>query len=302
MVRKDFVKIYLAAKQRGLILTVFTNATLVTPEIARALADFPPFSIEVTLYGMTESTYEEVTGVKGSYRRCIHGIELLCAHHLPVTLKTVVVKQNQHERHAMEEFARSLGLPFRYDSIINPRLTGELSPISTRVTPDEVVRLDREDPRRLAAWRAVWEEIERAPGNVGNDHLFTCGAGLSSFHITPQGRLQVCELFPYPSADLRKCSFKEGFSVFRVLRDRRYSSDSPCQGCQVNALCTKCPGFAYLETGDPEAPVEWLCEIGHLRAEMVGASVEKPVMRARPPSTGAQAFIPLTTLLQRRQG
>jgi radical SAM protein with 4Fe4S-binding SPASM domain len=301
MVRKDFLEIYLAAKRRGLILTVFTNATLVTPEIADALADYPPFSIEVTLYGMTEATYEEVTGVKGSYQRCRRGIERLHAKGLPLRLKTVVLKQNQHERLDMETFAHSLGLEFRYDSTINPRLNGGLSPTATRITPEEVVQIDQNDPRRLAEWRKVWDDIERAPAADGDDHLFNCGAGLSSFHITPQGRLQVCELFPYPNVDLRTSSFLEGFAVFRALRDRRYTTDSPCQGCKVNALCTKCAGFAYLETGDPEAPVDWLCDIGHLRAEMLGAHIEKPAARATPRPADAEAFIPLATLTSRRR-
>jgi radical SAM protein with 4Fe4S-binding SPASM domain len=294
MVRKDFLEIYLAAKRRGLIVTVFTNATLVTQKIAETLAEYPPFSIEVTLYGMTEATYEEVTGVKGSYRRCLQGIELLRLKGLPVGLKTVVLKQNQHERQEMEAYARSLGMAFRFDTLIQPRTTGGLSPLATRVTPQEVVEVDRSDPKRVAALRELWEEVISQPRST-DDHLFTCGAGLSSFHISPQGRLQVCELFPYPSFDLRSGSFHEGFSTFRALRDRRYTTESPCQGCKVNALCTKCAGFAYLETGDPEAPVDWLCEIGHERARMLGANIEKPAAR-QPARQPAQAFIPLTAL------
>lgn len=294
MVRKDFLEIYLAAKRRGLIVTVFTNATLVTQKIAETLAEYPPFSIEVTLYGMTEATYEEVTGVKGSYRRCLQGLELLRSMGLPVGLKTVVLKQNQHERQEMEAFARSLGVSFRFDTLIQPRVTGGLSPLATRVSPQEVVEVDRSDPKRVAALRELWEETLNLPQSA-DDHLFTCGAGLSSFHITPQGRLQVCELFPYPSFDLRKGSFQEGFSTFRALRDRRYTTDSPCQGCKVNTLCTKCAGFAYLETGDPEAPVDWLCEIGHERAKMLGADIEKPAA-SQPARQPAEAFIPLTAL------
>jgi radical SAM protein with 4Fe4S-binding SPASM domain len=298
MVRKDFLEIYLAAKRRGLIVTLFTNATLVTPEIADTLADYPPFSIEVTLYGMTEATYEEVTGVKGSYRRCLNGIELLRSRDLPVGLKTVVLKQNQHEREQMEAFARSLGMPFRFDTMIQPRTTGGLSPLATRVSPQDVVEVDRSDPQRVAELRKLWEESMSRPGRT-DGHLFTCGAGLSSFHITPQGRLQVCELFPYPNFDLRSGSFREGFSSFRALRDRRYTSESPCQGCKVNVLCTKCAGFAYLETGDPEAPVDWLCEVGHERAKMFGAEVEKPVVQPRSAPREPAAFIPLSALTGR---
>jgi radical SAM protein with 4Fe4S-binding SPASM domain len=298
MVRKDFLEIYLAAKRRGLIVTIFTNATLVTPEIADTLADYPPFSIEVTLYGMTETTYEEVTGVQGSYRRCLRGLELLRSRNLPVGLKTVVLKQNQHERRMLEMFAHSLGLTFRFDTIIQPRTTGGLSPLATRISPQEVVAVDRSDPKRVAGLQQLWDESISQPLGA-DDHLFTCGAGLSSFHISPQGRLQVCELFPYPNFDLRSGSFREGFSTFRALRDRRYTTDSPCQGCKVNALCTKCAGFAYLETGDPEAPVDWLCEIGHERAKMLGATIEKPVATPSVTPQKPAAFIPLAALRSR---
>jgi radical SAM protein with 4Fe4S-binding SPASM domain len=298
MVRKDFLEIYLAAKQRGLVVTLFTNATLVTPEIADTLADYPPFSIEVTLYGMTEATYEEVTGVKGSYRRCLNGIELLRSRNLPVGLKTVVLKQNQHERVHMETFARALGMPFRFDTMIQPRTTGGLSPLATRISPLEVVNVDRSDPKRVAELRKLWEASISQPRST-DDHLFTCGAGLSSFHISPQGRLQVCELFPYPGFDLRSGSFHEGFSAFRALRDRRYTTESPCQGCKVNALCMKCAGFAYLEMGDPEAPVDWLCQIGHERAKMFGAELERPVSQPTSVPQGPAAFIPLTALTGR---
>jgi len=55
-VREDFLDIYSHAKERGLIVTLFTNGTLITPEIADYLAEWRPFSIEVTLYGRTRET------------------------------------------------------------------------------------------------------------------------------------------------------------------------------------------------------------------------------------------------------
>jgi hypothetical protein len=64
-------------------------------------------------------------------------------------------------------------------------------------------------------------------------------------------------------------------------------------------LCTKCAGFAYLETGDPEAPVDWLCEIGHERAKMLGATIEKPVATPSVTPQKPAAFIPLAALRSR---
>jgi hypothetical protein len=32
------------------------------------------------------------------------------------------------------------------------------------------------------------------------------------------------------------------------------------------SLCSNCPSWAELECGDPEARVDWLCQVAHLRA------------------------------------
>src|SRR5438093_9908575 len=43
--RPDFLDIYSAARERGCLITVFTNGTLITPRSAELLAERPPFSI-----------------------------------------------------------------------------------------------------------------------------------------------------------------------------------------------------------------------------------------------------------------
>ncbi len=59
--RKDFIEIYTYAKQKGFLITLFTNGTLITEKIADYLLEWPPFAIEITLYGRTRETYEALT-------------------------------------------------------------------------------------------------------------------------------------------------------------------------------------------------------------------------------------------------
>jgi len=33
-----------------------------------------------------------------------------------------------------------------------------------------------------------------------------------------------------------------------------WSRETPCRSCELIALCEQCPGWAQLESGDPEAP------------------------------------------------
>ena len=71
--RQDFLEIYTYAKNKGFLITLFTNAVLIDQAMADYLAEWPPFSIEVTVYGRTKKTYESLTKIPGSYKRCLRG-------------------------------------------------------------------------------------------------------------------------------------------------------------------------------------------------------------------------------------
>jgi MoaA/NifB/PqqE/SkfB family radical SAM enzyme len=122
LLRPDFPEIYVYAKERGFLITLFTNGTLITPQLADELARRRPFSIEITLYGATPETYERVTGVPGSFSRCLQGISHLRDHGLPLKLKSMVLTLNRQEVWDMKRLAdEDLGLPFRFDAMLNPR-------------------------------------------------------------------------------------------------------------------------------------------------------------------------------------
>jgi MoaA/NifB/PqqE/SkfB family radical SAM enzyme len=121
--RKDFLEIYTYAKKKGFLITLFTNGTLINEKIADYLLEWPPFAIEITLYGRTKETYEALTQIPGSYERCLRGIKLLKERNLPLKLKTVATSINKHEVVAMRQFVEDeLELEFKFDGQINPRI------------------------------------------------------------------------------------------------------------------------------------------------------------------------------------
>ena len=69
LLRPDFEEIYLSLKRKGLLISVFTNANLITKEHIQLFHRYPPRDIEVTVYGVTEATYERVTRKAG--RACV---------------------------------------------------------------------------------------------------------------------------------------------------------------------------------------------------------------------------------------
>ena len=77
LLREDFFEIYLALKRLGLLVSVFTNACLVTREHLALFTKYPPRDLEVTVYGVTPETYERVTRRPGSFAAFRRGLDLL---------------------------------------------------------------------------------------------------------------------------------------------------------------------------------------------------------------------------------
>lgn len=265
LVRPDFRDIYSYAKRRGFLITLFSNGTLLTPSMVDFLAEEPPFVLDITLYGMTAETYDKVTGLPGSFDRCKKGIELALERHLPLKLKTMVMTLNAHEFQDMRRYAKSLGVPFRYDTQINPRIDGSQEPNRYRLTPEEIVSLELEDPELADKLSKELPRLYGIHSKRGNK-LYLCQAGKNSFHITSDGKLNVCMLSHLPGYDLHKGTFYDGFhNIFPKVRAKRRTRYSKCQVCPALNLCSLCPAWAILEHGDPEAEVEFLCQTTKLR-------------------------------------
>jgi radical SAM protein with 4Fe4S-binding SPASM domain len=274
--RADFLEIYAYAKSKGFLITLFTNGTMVTERIANFLAEYRPFAIEITLYGATRETYETLTQIPGSYDRCMRGIRMLLDRKLPLKLKTVPTTINRHEVYEMQRMAeQDFGVDFKFDPLVNPRTDCSQSPIAVRLNPEDAVALDFHEPRRRADYKKLIDRDLAGPANSFNsEDMYTCGGGLTSCAIDPYGQISICVLSHQESYDWRSGDFRTGWDDFLGrVRGKKRTRQSKCDSCRIHSLCGMCAANGELEKGDAESPVEFLCEVAHLRAMALGVSV-----------------------------
>jgi radical SAM protein with 4Fe4S-binding SPASM domain len=274
--RKDFLEIYTYAKQKGFLITLFTNGTLINERIADYLVEFPPFAIEITLYGRTKETYEALTQIPGSYERCLRGIKLLRERGLPLKLKTVATSINKHEVTAMRQFAEEeLGVEFKFDGLINPRIDCSQSPLAVRLAPEEVVALDMQAPKGEAEYRSLIErDLASPPALASHDNVYSCGGGVNSFAVNAFGEMGICVISQQETFDVRTSGLRHAWehSLYET-RTRKRSRTTKCVECRIQSLCSMCPANGEMENGDRESPVEFLCHVAHLRALAIGVEV-----------------------------
>ena len=272
LVRSDFPEVYLHAIKRGLLVTIFSNGTLVTDRVAELLAEHPPQAVEISVYGHTRETYEAVTQIPGSFDKCRAGIKRLLDRGVPLRLKTMALTVNQHEVTDMENFAKDLGLTFRFDGFLNPRVDcGANRNGQLQLTSEQVVALDIENPARMAEFKEFTDKYcQPFEAGVEGDFVYSCGAGETSFTVDPYGNLQMCQLSRRHSFSLKEGAFAEGWNeFFPKLRSRKWQHNDACRKCNLISLCGNCPGAAEMETGDIEGMIPQFCEITHLRAHAV---------------------------------
>ena len=265
--RPDFREIYLHAKRRGLVLTLYTNATRVDDDLAAFLADWPPRRIEITVYGHTAATFERVTGVPGSFAAFRAGLDRLLARGLPVHLKMMVMRSNQHEFEAVRRWAEAeLRLPFRWDGVINPRLDGHRGVLRERLEPEAVARLQAEGGLDRPHWEKLRALAADAPAE---GPLFRCGAGVRTFHVDPQGRLHPCMMWRSTPYDLLAAPSAPAWHRHLAgLRSAERPAGSACGTCAESLACGNCAAASALEAERPGQSVPYFCAIKTARERL----------------------------------
>jgi len=279
LLRKDFTDIYLDLKRKGLLPRVFTNAAVITQDHIDLFKKYPPYDVEVTMYGATAETYDKVTRTPGSFRAFKRGLDLLIENEIPVRLKAMALRSTIHEMQAIADFCRRYTKDYyRFDPQLHLRFDRDAAKNemikSERLTPEEVVELENKDDERSKALLDHCDKfIIPALKQRQNNRLLHCSAGNTTFYLRYDGTFQLCSSLNHPDCvyDLKNGSLKEAWEDF-VPRVRAMTSDrdefiNGCHRCEFINLCLWCPAHAYLETGELDAPVDYFCRLAHARAK-----------------------------------
>jgi radical SAM protein with 4Fe4S-binding SPASM domain len=282
LLRTDFAEIYLGLKRRGLLLSVFTNACLVTAEHVDLFRRYPPRDVEVTVYGATAETYERVSRRPGSFAAFEGGLELLLDGDVEVRFKAMALRSNVHELAAISAFCRERTKDyFRFDPLLHLRFDRDPARnaliLAERLSPEEIVAIERADPERFQALEDGCDRLILADaGEHVCDHLFHCGAGSGSFSVGYDGTFRLCSSLWHADTtyDLRRGTVREAWQqVVPRVQDLRSTSTEfieRCRVCPIINLCLWCPAHAALETGSMDEFVEYFCAVAHARAAALG--------------------------------
>ncbi len=286
LLRPDFAELYLYIKKLGIKILLFTNATLIDEELIQLFQKYPPGElIEVTVYGMSQRTYEAVSRAKGTYEKAFRGINLLLDNKVPFIVKSAILPQNKEDMPAFEAWATTI--PWmdkapRYSMFFDRRNRFDESQHNelidkVRMDPAEGVDILTRDAEAFKkGMRDFCAKFTAPPG----DKLFGCGAGKKSGTIDAYGKFQMCMLLRHPDTvyDLKSGSLLDALeNFFPHIRSTTATNNDylqNCAACFLKGVCEQCPGKAWSEHGTLDTPVSYVCEVTHKQARFLGLLAE----------------------------
>jgi radical SAM protein with 4Fe4S-binding SPASM domain len=285
LLREDFPEIYMALKRKGLLVSVFTTAQVLTDDHVQLFHRYPPRDIEITVYGVTRETYERVTRRPGSFETFRRGLDRLLESGVKVRLKAMALRSNFEELPQIARFCRERTKDyFRFDPLLHLRTDGDIARnleiCGERLSSEEIVALEHTDAERFDSLKRRCNQLimpELAHGGCG--HLFHCGAGKGSFYVSYDGFFRLCSSLCHTDCtyDLRKGSLTDAWrSLVSKVRDMRSAKKEfleTCRVCPIVNLCLWCPAHAHLETGELDGAVPYFCEVAHARAAALDEAV-----------------------------
>lgn len=255
MLRPDFPKIYTALTDMGFLTRLYTNATLITPEIMDLLRERPPQSMEITLYGASEETYEKVTGWGEGYTRATRAIDELRTFAPSILLKTTLIRDNAPDYQKMQDWAHQRALKMEYTSQPFLPVRGACCEAATcRMTVDELIEFHRKHNLEIG------QDGCSQPDPADRRGIF-CPAGETAYVIEWTGAMVACNADDDPNRPVGyplQEGFDSAWNKLRAFRDKPLPE--PCKTCEAYAQCSCCAVHHRIESGSFDKQGKYVCD------------------------------------------
>lgn len=250
MLRPDFCTIYREMVKMGVMVSVNTNGTLLTPQILSVLEEYQPEKVNITLYGMSEAVYKNLCGFPGGFQKTIENILLLKQSGIHVNLNTTFTRDNIDDMEEIVAFAKREHIPVRMSNFIFPPVRNHHASSAVNLTPEEAgiasakfdlltMEPDRIAKRREHIAKCLAEEKTEYPFDETECRAASCMAGRGAFWVSWDCNLYPCGMLPEFGTPIENSSFKEAWDKV-TDRHKELLLPKECPSCKYYKLCPSC--------------------------------------------------------------
>ncbi|MCD7774120.1 MAG: radical SAM protein [Clostridiales bacterium] len=282
LIRPDFPEIYERLQKLGFVISINSDGSLIDGEIFELLKKYPPCRINISLYGGSRETYENLCG-NGQFDIVAENIKKLKGVGITVKINSVFNKYNVSDADRIFDIARELDIAVRPASYMYPpvRAGGSTGCNGARLTPKEAAACNIKCKKlmysRESLENQVGEMMKIDSSECDDDNVegsgVRCRAGRSSFWVTFDGKMTPCGMMPEPFVSLKDVPFDKAWEKIRQMTSE-IRLPKECQSCKLKDICSVCAAMCYTETGSFGGKPEYICSmmeeiVNYSKAEFV---------------------------------
>lgn len=267
-----FKELYLRLHKMGFVLSINSNGYLIDDETIEWLKDAAPSRINITLYGASPETYQQICGHGDGYERVINAILKLKKIGIPVVINASMIPENASDMEMILNFGKEHDIPVRMSTYMFPPVRRCPEESDSRFSPEEAaemyvrkLRAQLSKEEYLEALEMQIKDAEKKEEESENwgyhEEYMKCRAGRSAFWVSWDGTMSACGMTPFP---VQVMPFQKPFhDCWMELTDRVRTTTvlKECGSCSGRAVCNPCVAMLYSETGDVNKKSPYLCEM-----------------------------------------
>ena len=262
LLRPDIFEVAAYAVSRGLRVSLATNGTLLSFEMADRIAAAGITRISISLDGATAQSHDRSRG-RGSFAASMRGIECLKGK-VDFQINFTITRENEADLQSIFDLAESIGAKAVHFFFLVPTGRGREEDLISAERQEELLRLiDRErGTRKLEIQVTCAPQYARiAKSGQGRRGGGGCLAGKNFVFISRIGEVYPCGYLPLRVGSIRQKNFIEIWESSPVLLAlRKRELKGKCGECGYRQVCGGCRARAYAEYGDFLGP-DTLCNL-----------------------------------------
>lgn len=273
--RADFFEIFKGLKEKGFVVSINSNGLLLQGDLLKQLCSDPPSRINISLYGMSNETYQRQCGLP-VFDRIEANIHTLREAGIDVKLTMSVTPDNCQDLQSVYEKAKKLGVHMQATPYMFPpiRLHPEMCGVNHRLDALQAGKLMAEYEASNATesqLRHRYEALENGMlpmpeeqddcvGQEGDG--VHCRGGVTTFWIDWSGKMLPCGQMVEPATDVTQVGFAEAWQRTKVAT-AAIRLPKECAACALKDICHPCAAMCYCETGCFDGKPEYVCKMRH---------------------------------------
>ena len=290
MLRKDFYEIVEYARKLGMAVNIYTNAIKLDESAIKRLAKLWVSTVSVSVYSHVPEVHDDITRVPGSYEKAVKALKLLNDMGIKTSLKSVQMDHTLQAYKGIAKLSEDLGAIPETELGLSPGVDGAIAPmLMSTNNPAELIV--------AASTPGFPIFVGDASNNFGefvkDPKATVCAAGYSGLSVAADGNIYPCNSLPIKSGNLHQhdpleiwnsalgnrksitsdqkgnlLEFKhldgvtDNLSKWQDVRLEHYQECGTHSRCN---WCVKCPGMAFMETGNALAPSTTNCRLANAK-------------------------------------